>query len=87
MPFDLRASIDGPAFAQQVDTATPHMHTAGVLPDVRPTPLWDAFLAAVWPDPEMRRWAVRVLVDRVHRATPTARCRSCSVRPAAARPR
>ena len=60
MPFSLRASLDGPTFAQ-VDTATPHQHTAGVLPELRPTPLWDAFLEAVWPDPAHRAWAIRVL--------------------------
>lgn len=60
MPYALRESLDGPAFAQ-VDTATPHMHTAGTLPEKRPTPLWDAFLEAVWPDEGVRAWAVRVL--------------------------
>lgn len=44
-----------------VDPATPHIHNAGVVPDERPTPLWDTFLAAVWPDPEIRAWAMRVL--------------------------
>jgi P4 family phage/plasmid primase-like protien len=60
MPYSLRHSLTGPAFAQ-ADVSTPHMHCAGVMPETRPTPLWDAFLAAVWPDPEVRRWAVRVL--------------------------
>lgn len=60
MPFSLRHSLEGPTFAQ-VDTATPHQHTAGVLPELRPTPLWDAFLEAVWPDPAHRAWALRVL--------------------------
>jgi hypothetical protein len=60
MPYSLRGSLNGPAFAQ-IDVSTPHLHTAGVMPEVRPTPLWDAFLAAVWPDVEIRRWAVRVL--------------------------
>ena len=59
-PFSLRASLEGPAVGQ-VDGATPHQHTAGVLPELRPTPLWDAFLEAVWPDPEHRAWALRVL--------------------------
>jgi hypothetical protein len=60
MPYSIRDSLAGPAFAQ-IDPATPHLHTAGVMPETRPTPLWDAFLAAVWPDEELRRWAVRVL--------------------------
>ena len=58
--WDLRASLDRPTVAQ-IDPATPHRHAAGVAPDVRPTPLWDAFTAAVWPDPELRAWALRVL--------------------------
>ena len=60
MPYSLRASTEGPAFAL-VDPATPHLHTAGVTPALVPTPRWDAFLEAVWPDPELRAWAVRVL--------------------------
>lgn len=60
MAYDLRACADGPAFAP-VDTGIPHLHSAGVTPEARPTPLWDAFLAAVWPDPAVRAWALRVL--------------------------
>lgn len=60
MPYSLRHSFEGPTFAQ-VDTSLPHLHTAGVRPEKGPTPLWDAFLAAVWPDEDVRRWAVRVL--------------------------
>jgi DNA polymerase I-like protein with 3'-5' exonuclease and polymerase domains len=58
--WDLRASREAPAPAQ-VDPATPHLHSAGMRPEPRPTPLWDAFTAAVWPDPELRAWALRVL--------------------------
>jgi hypothetical protein len=58
--WDLRASTQRPTPAD-TDPAKPHRHSAGVVPDVRPTPLWDAFLAAVWPDPDLRRWALRVL--------------------------
>lgn len=58
--WDLRASLGRPT-AAQIDPATPHRHSAGVTPDARPTPLWDAFTAAVWPDPELRAWALRVL--------------------------
>lgn len=60
MPYSLRRSADGPAFAE-VDPSTPHLHSAGVTPEKVPTPLWDAFLAAVWPDAELRAWALRVL--------------------------
>lgn len=60
MPYDLRGCAVGPTFAQ-IDPATPHLHSAGVAPELRPTPLWDAFTAAVWPDPELRAWALRVL--------------------------
>src|SRR5580765_6349073 len=61
MPWDLRGSLAGPAIAPWVDPGTPHLHSAGVVPEKRPTPLWDAFLAEVWPDAELRAWALRVL--------------------------
>lgn len=60
MPYSLRTSAEGPTLAL-VDPATPHLHTAGFTPMAQPTPLWDAFLEAVWPDPEIRAWALRVL--------------------------
>lgn len=60
MPYDLRRSAEGPTFAE-IDPSTPHLATAAVRPELRPTPLWDAFTAAVWPEPELRRWALRVL--------------------------
>lgn len=62
-PWSLRASTERPLVADpsHIDPATPHMHSAGVTPDPRPTPLWDTFLEAVWPDPELRAWALRVL--------------------------
>lgn len=58
--WDLRASYEQPTLAT-IDPATPHLHTAPIVPARVPTPHWDAFLAAVWPDPELRAWAVRVL--------------------------
>lgn len=61
LPWSLRFSDVSPVQAEHVDPTTPHLHTAGVLPERRPTPLWDAFVEAVWPDPELRRWALRVL--------------------------
>ena len=60
LPWSLRASLERPTVAD-LDPATPHQHSAAVTPERRNTPLWDAFLAAVWPDPELRAWAVRVL--------------------------
>jgi P4 family phage/plasmid primase-like protien len=60
MPYDLRASREGPTFAQ-VDMNTPHLVSAGVAPEVVPTPTWDRFIAQVWPDAEVRAWALRVL--------------------------
>lgn len=60
--WDLRASVDGPVLAEGVDPGTVHVHSAGrAAPEMRETPLWDAFLAAVWPDAEFRAWALRVL--------------------------
>jgi DNA polymerase I-like protein with 3'-5' exonuclease and polymerase domains len=60
-PWSLSRSLEVPTVADWVDPNTPHMHTASVIPAPGPTPVWDAFLAAVWPDPEIRAWAVRVL--------------------------
>lgn len=60
MPYDLRASIDGPAFAA-ADLDTPHLMSAGIRPELVDTPGWDRFVAAVWPDPAVRAWACRVL--------------------------
>jgi P4 family phage/plasmid primase-like protien len=65
IPFDLRASLTGPEAAQRTDWGMPHLHSAGVVPERRDTPLWNAFLAAVWPDEEMRAWALRVLAIAV----------------------
>lgn len=61
VPWDLELSGAEPVPAP-VDPATPHLHTARFLPDAAvETPLWDAFLAAVFPDPAVRSWAIRVL--------------------------
>lgn len=60
--WDLRASLDKPVRADRIDPGTPHLRSAAVEPDVAvQTPLWDAFVAAVWPDVEVRAWALRVL--------------------------
>lgn len=64
LPWDLTACHAGTPMDQWVarmDLNTPHLHTAGVTPEHVPTPLWDAFLSAVWPDPEIRAWSLRVL--------------------------
>lgn len=58
--WDLRASGEEPTPAQ-IDPATPHLRTAAVVPQAVPTPLWDAFLESVWPEPDVRAWAMRVL--------------------------
>lgn len=60
LPWDLRASGELPV-AAELDPATPHLHSAATLPKPGPTPLWDRFLASIWPDPEIRAWALRVL--------------------------
>ena len=61
VPWSLRFSDAVPVLAEHIDPNTPHMHSCGVTPAVVPTPMWDAFLAAVWPDPGTRAWALRVL--------------------------
>jgi hypothetical protein len=62
VPWDLRASGDLPTPARWVDSNTPHLRTALCAPDPTvPTTRWDAFLAAVLPDPDVRAWALRVL--------------------------
>ncbi len=61
-PYDLRRCESGLTVATHVPLDYPHMHTAWIAPDLScPTPRWDAFVAAVLPDPEVRAWALRVL--------------------------
>lgn len=57
--WDLRATDT--LLGVDLDPGVPHLHAAAVLPEDRDTPLWDAYLAAVLPDPELRAWALRVL--------------------------
>jgi hypothetical protein len=59
-PWDLRASATGPTRAN-LDPDTPHLHSARFAPSPGPTPLWDAYLKTVWPDEQIRAWALRVL--------------------------
>lgn len=61
LPWDLRASRDEPTLSTTQSPHGPHLHTARYLPAAVPTPRFDAFLAAVWPDAEVRAWALRVL--------------------------
>lgn len=62
VPWHLRQCGDVPTPAAWIDPNTPHLRTALCAPDPTvPTPRWDAFLAAVLPDPELRAWALRVL--------------------------
>lgn len=61
VPWDLRNSTHEPKPAD-LDPATPHLHTAAVAPDSSVlTPVWDNYLATVWPDAEIKAWALRVL--------------------------
>jgi 3'-5' exonuclease len=74
VPWDLKASANGPVRAWHVDRGTPHLHGAACWPDASvPTPLWDELMREVWvrPDPANRgqvtsdpwlaSWAVLVL--------------------------
>lgn len=61
VPWNIRASADEPAIAEWISWDTPHMRSAFCTPAKIPTPHWDSFLAAVWPDPMVRAWALRVL--------------------------
>lgn len=58
--WDLRAST-AELTPAAIDPATPHLHSAALTPHARPTPRWDAFTAAVWPEAALRAWALRVL--------------------------
>lgn len=60
-PWSLRSTARDVLALAAVDPAAPHLHAAAVAPQIVPTPLWDAFLTAVWPDPTVRAWALRVL--------------------------
>lgn len=73
VPWDLRATEwhpdpdTGEVTCDRVvpavtDRSTPHLMTAPCWPDPSvPTPLWNEFCAAVWPDPRGREWALTVL--------------------------
>lgn len=59
--WDLAASVDRPTLAAGVDLLTPHQHSAAVLPRQVPTPRWDAFLEALFPEAEDREYLLGVL--------------------------
>lgn len=59
VPWDIGASADQLTVAS-LDPATPHLKSARYRPEAVATPLWDAFLAAVWPDKQSRAWALRL---------------------------
>jgi P4 family phage/plasmid primase-like protien len=61
LPWNLRESRREPVGAPHVHPDTPHLAAAGVMPALVPTPAWDRFLMAVWPDEAVRRWCLRVL--------------------------
>lgn len=62
VPWDLRACGEMPTPAGWIDLNTPHLRSAAVAPDPTvATPRWDAFTAAVLPDPQVRAWTLRVL--------------------------
>ena len=61
LPWNLRESHREPVGAPHVHRDTPHLSAAGVMPALVPTPAWDRFLMAVWPDEAVRAWCLRVL--------------------------
>jgi P4 family phage/plasmid primase-like protien len=61
LPWDLRASLERPTVAERIALETPHLKTTRFIPEQRATPLWDDFVAAIWPDPEIRHWALNVI--------------------------
>jgi P4 family phage/plasmid primase-like protien len=60
--WDLRASGTVPTRAHRIGEGDPHMRSAPCRPDnTCPMPYWDALITAVWPDKDVRYWALRVL--------------------------
>lgn len=63
--WDIRKSRET-LTAAEIDLGTPHLKTCRYAPDATvATPLWDAFLAAVWPLEDLRTWALRQLSQAV----------------------
>lgn len=59
-PWDLRASL-GRLVRADLDPRTPHLRTTRYLPNLKPTPLWDAFMAATCPTAQQREWVLTLL--------------------------
>lgn len=60
IPWDLLSSVDHPQPAEEGTYEWVHRRTAAYVPDwTVPTPYWDRYLMAVWPDPEVRAYALR----------------------------
>lgn len=60
IPWDLEASAERPVPAG-IDAGTPHLMSAAYYPVPGRTEKWDAYCEAVWPDKEVREWALNVL--------------------------
>jgi hypothetical protein len=58
--WDLRASGERPVPKSRPSSLI-HLHTAGCAPEKVPTPLWDAFLEAAWPEAAIREWVLLVM--------------------------
>jgi len=60
-PWDLRTG----AVAADMHRDTPHLHTAAVTPALGPITRWGQLVNLVWPDDEIREWALNVLAISV----------------------
>ena len=58
--WDLEASRTHLVQRRDIDPNTPHLATAAVYPADVPTPMWDRFMAAAFPDDEQRAWVMRL---------------------------
>lgn len=58
--YDLRASI-GRLVRADLDPATPHLKSAPYTPRLGDAPRWDAFMAAMIPDPAHREWIMHLM--------------------------
>jgi DNA polymerase I-like protein with 3'-5' exonuclease and polymerase domains len=67
--WDLSASL-GRLVRADLDPRTPHLKSAPYAPRLGPTPLWDAFVASVFPDPGQREWVLTLLGSTLHGASP-----------------
>lgn len=57
--WDLRASLTEPTLAQSGTCNDVHLHSAAVTPSLVPTPAWNTFLEVLWPEADVRAWALR----------------------------